>query len=60
MNIVGVEDAGSTTDGPISPGKVSESLVNQLLSESPLCLFTAATVTGSGAGGADKKSKEKR
>lgn len=42
-----------TTDGPISPGEVSESLVNQPLSESPLCLFTVTTVTGSGVGGAD-------
>lgn len=43
----------------ISQGRVSESLVNQLLSESPLCLFTAATVTGSGVGGADRKQKKR-
>lgn len=31
------------------------------LSESPLCLFTAVTVTGSGVGGAgEKKRKEKK
>lgn len=48
-----------TTDGPISPGEVSESLVNQPLSGSPLCLFTATTVTGSGVGGADKKATKK-
>lgn len=51
-----------TTDGPISPGEVSESLVNQPLSESPLCLFTATTVTVQEVGRCcvGKKSKEKK
>lgn len=46
-----------TTNGLVSPrggGEVSESLVSQPLSESLLCLFTAATVTGSWVGGVDK------
>lgn len=30
------------------------------LSESPLCLFTAVTVTGSGVGGAGEKKKKRK
>lgn len=51
------------TNGPASPprgaGEVSESLVSQPLSESLLCLFTAATVTGSWVGGVDKRAQKK-
>lgn len=43
---------------PFPQGRLSESLVNQPLSEFPLCYFTATTVTGSGEGGAAKKKKK--
>lgn len=45
---------------PFPQGRLSESLVNQPLSEFPLCYFTATTVTGSGEGGAAKKKKKKK
>lgn len=65
MNLVGVGDRDGGAEQPSQPmapfpqGRFSESLVNQPLSEFPLCYFTVTTVTGSGEGGAAKKKKEK-
>ena len=61
---VGDRDGGaeqpSQPMAPFPQGRFSESLVNQPLSEFPLCYFTVTTVTGSGEGGAAKKKKRKR
>lgn len=43
---------------PFPPGRFQTRLSVWPLSESPLCLFTAVTVTGSGVGGAHKKRKK--
>lgn len=56
LDLVGVNGGGAQTEQPLrpySPGDVSESLVNQSLSDSLLCLLTA-TLTGSVVGCADK------
>lgn len=44
---------------PFPPGRFQTHLSVWPLSESPLCLFTAVTVTGNGVGGAHKKEKSK-
>lgn len=56
-----MEGAGSVekAPAPFPRGRFQTHLSVWPLSESPLCLFTAVAVTGSGVGGADKKKKEK-
>lgn len=57
-----MEGAGSAEKAPVPfpPGEGFR-LACQFwpLSESPLCLFTAVTVRGSGVGGAGEKKKKK-
>lgn len=58
-----MEGAGSAQKAPVPfpPGEGFR-LACQFwpLSESPLCLFTAVTVRGSGVGGAGEKKKRKK
>lgn len=57
-----MEGAGSVEKAlvPFPRGRFQTHLSVWPLSESPLCLFTAVTVTGSGVGGADNKKKKKK